>query len=78
MISNCTAYAKLVVNKRLNTLRLVVTFDTASNKVTVRNAAFASGDLCNSDDTAEYIAHATEQAMQLAKTQLRTTNIVLL
>lgn len=77
MQTNCVAIAKLVKNAKLKTLRLVVTFDIASNKVTVRNAAFVSGDICNMDDTPEYIAYATEQALAVAKKQLRTDNIVL-
>lgn len=77
MQTHCAAIAKLVKNTRLGTLRLVVTFDTVG-KVTVRNAAFVSGDLCNIDDSAEYIAHATEQAIALAKVQLRTDNILVL
>lgn len=77
MQTNCVAIAKLVKNAKLQTLRLVVTFDLASNKVTVRNAAYVSGDICNIDDSAEYIAHATEQALAMAKKQLRTENILL-
>ena len=49
MQTHCTALAKVVVNKRLNTLRLLVTFDTAAGRVTVQNAAFKSGDLCDVD-----------------------------
>jgi hypothetical protein len=78
MQTNCVAYAKVVKNERLHTLRLVATFDIAANKVTVRNAAYVSGDLCNMYDSAEYIEHTIAQAMQAAKSQMRTDNIVLL
>ena len=40
---NTTATAKVVFNKKLNTFRVLVAFNT--RKVTVQNAAFISGDL---------------------------------
>ena len=46
MKTNCTALAKLTVNKKLNTYRIVFTFD-AHNKITVRNAALVTGDICS-------------------------------
>jgi hypothetical protein len=76
MQTNCTAYAKVVVNKKLNTVRLLVTFDTASNTVTVRNAAFVSGDICNKADANLQAYVATE--LERAKVALRTNNIVVL
>lgn len=74
MQTNCTALAKLVVNKRLQTFRIVFSFDT-HNKITVRNAALVTGDICDvADDNANvYIA----QAINKAKAVLRTDNIVL-
>ena len=78
MQTNCQANAKLVVNKRLNMLRLLVTFDIAANSVTVRNAAYASGDLCCAETTPpEVQAQILLKELQRAKAQLRTDNIVL-
>ena len=72
---NTKAVAKFVVNKRLNTLRLLVTFDLASGRVTQRNAAFTTGDLCDVRYAgAERIMQA---ALEQARDTLRTENIVL-
>lgn len=76
MQTNCKAHAKVVVNKRLNTLRIVVTFDTASNRVTVRNAAFVSGDICDAAADGELVARALLNEVNRAKQLLRTDNIV--
>jgi hypothetical protein len=72
MQTNCTALAKLVVNKRLNTYRLVFSFDS-HNRITVRNAALVTGDICSTD----YVNAEAEiaKAIQNAKAQLRT-NVV--
>jgi hypothetical protein len=72
---NTKAIAKFVVNKRLNTLRLLVTFDTASGRVTQRNAAFATGDLC--DVGYARAQEVMQQALAQAESTLRTGNIVL-
>jgi len=83
MFTNCVAIAKVVVNKKLNTLRLVVTFDKSTNSdgkyvIAVRNAAYASGDICNKSDSPEYIDAAVTKALNNAKSQLRTNNIVMI
>ena len=67
-----TTLAKLIVNKRLNTYRLVFTFD-AHNKITVRNAALVTGDICATN----YANAEAEIAKQInnAKAVLRTDNI---
>ena len=72
MQTNCTALAKLVINKRLNTYRLVFSFD-AHNRITVRNAALVTGDICSTD----YVNAEAEiaKAIQNAKAVLRTNNI---
>ena len=72
MQTNCTAIAKVTVNKKLQTLRIVFTFDKV-NKITVRNAALVTGDICNANDSnaAYYIAKAVQQA----KEQLRCANV---
>jgi hypothetical protein len=75
MQTTCTALAKLVTNKRLNTYRIVFTFDT-HNKITVRNAALVTGDICSTDYVhAEY---EIARAIQNAKAVLRTDNIQML
>ena len=74
MQTNCTALAKLVINKRLNTYRLVFSFDQ-HNRITVRNAALVTGDLCATDyENAEAVV---AQAINSAKAVLRTNNIQL-
>jgi hypothetical protein len=74
MQTNCTALAKVTVNKKLQTFRIVFTFDL-HNKVTVRNAALVTGDICDTanENANVYIA----QEIQRAKAVLRTNNIVL-
>jgi methyl coenzyme M reductase subunit C-like uncharacterized protein (methanogenesis marker protein 7) len=74
MQTNCTALAKIVKNKKLKTLRIVFTFDLYSNKITVKNAAYTTGDICDiTDANADlYIA----QAVKNAKDMLRCNNIV--
>ena len=72
MQTNCTALAKLVVNKKLNTFRLVFSFDQLY-RITVRNAALVTGDICSTD----YVHADAEiaKAIQNAKSILRT-NVV--
>jgi hypothetical protein len=75
MQTNCTALAKLIVNKRLNTYRIVFSFDQ-HNRITVRNAALVTGDLCATDyEGAEAVVAS---AINSAKAVLRTDNIVML
>jgi hypothetical protein len=76
MQTNCTLYAKLVKNKRLQTYRLIFSFD-AHNRITVRNAVLVTGDVANFTDSAEYVQHSLQQAIDVAKKQLRTDTIVL-
>lgn len=77
MQTNCTLYAKLVKNNKLQTYRLVFSFD-AHNKITVRNAALVTGDVASFTDNADYVAHTIAQAIDVAKKQLRTNNVVML
>jgi hypothetical protein len=77
MKTNCTLYAKVVQNKRLETYRLVFSFD-AHNRITVRNAVLITGDIANFEDNAEYIQHTIAQAIDVAKKQLRTDTVVML
>ncbi len=73
MQTNCTALAKVIVNKRLQTYRIVFSFD-AHNRITVKNAALVTGDICNTvDSNADYYI---AQAIKNAKAVLRTDNIV--
>ena len=74
MITNCLALAKLAVNKKLNTVRLLVTFDRTAHAITVRNAAYVSGDLC--DVNYEHKDAIVAQEVERAKNVLRTDNIV--
>lgn len=64
---NTLAYATLVKNKKLNLMRLVVSFDTC-NKITQRNAAYVSGDITVDD---------VMRCLNEAKKICRTDNIVL-
>lgn len=78
MDTNTLALAKVVVNKKLNMFRLLVTFDTANYKVTTLNAAFNSGDLVSVNANPEYITAQINRALTQAQMQLRTNNIVLI
>ena len=73
MQTNCTVYAKVVVNKRLQTYRVVFSFD-AHNRITVRNAVLATGDICSTDYV--YAEEEIAKAINAAKAVLRTDNIV--
>ena len=48
MQTNCTVLAKVVINKKLNTYRVIFSFDKY-NKITVRNAVLVTGDICSTD-----------------------------
>ena len=74
MQTNCTLLAKVVVNKKLNTYRVVFSFD-AHNRITVRNAALVTGDICSTD----YVNADLEiaKAIQNAKATLRTNTVQL-
>ncbi len=75
MQTNCTLLAKLVVNKKLNTYRLVFSFDK-HNKITVRNAALVTGDICATDYANAELEIA--KAIVNAKATLRTNTVRLL
>jgi hypothetical protein len=81
MQTNCVAIAKIVQNKKLNTLRILITFDKTKKDikgnvtVTVQNAAFKSGDICSVTDNKEYKQMAIKKTLQVAQQQLRTNNI---
>jgi hypothetical protein len=73
MQTNCAAIAKVVVNKKVNTIRLLFSFDLY-NKVSQRTAALVTGDLCDKDDANKDVYVA--QALARAKEVLRTNNII--
>ena len=74
MQTNCTCLAKLVVNKRLNTYRIVFSFDQ-HNRITVKNAVLVTGDICATNyKNAEF---EIAKAIQTAKATLRTNNVQL-
>lgn len=73
MQTNCVAYAKVVVNKKLQTYRIVFSFDIY-NKITVRNAALVTGDICAIEN--ENANYYIDKAVIAAKALLRTDNIV--
>jgi len=70
------AFAKIVQNKKLKTLRVLVSFCNNSH-ITQRSAVYATGDICNITDSAEQQAQAINKALQSAKQQLATNNIVI-
>ena len=83
MRTNCTAFYKIVENKRLNMLRLLVTFDGSKRDkngrviITARNSAYASGDIIDARyPDAEVIQLALAKEIGVAKMQLRTENFV--
>lgn len=72
MQTNCTAIAKLKINKKLNTYRIVFSFDRF-NKLTVKNIVLATGDICDIEhENAEYFI---TKELQKAKETLRCNNI---
>lgn len=73
MQTNCVAYAKVVVNKKLQTYRVVFSFDIY-NKITVRNAALVTGDICAIEN--ENANYYIDKAINDAKNVLRTNNVV--
>lgn len=77
MQTACPAVAKVVINKRLNTVRVLVTFDVASRKVSVLNAAFVSGDICDANLDTELRQIEVAKTLAIAQKQLRTDNIQL-
>ena len=74
MQTNCTVLAKVVVNKKLNTYRVLFTFD-AHNRITVRNAVLVTGDVCSTD----YVHAGLELAKVInnAKQTLRCANVAI-
>ena len=82
MQTQCLAVAKLVENKKLNTVRVLVSFDRSKRDqkgnivITARNAAYVSGDICNTADSKEYKQLAIARTLKNAAAALRTTNIV--
>lgn len=70
------AFAKVILNKKLNTIRVLVTFNN-TDKITQRNANYTTGDLCSVTDNAQYVQHSITQALNTAKKVLRTDNIVI-
>ena len=75
MQTNCTVLAKVVKNKRLQTYRLVFSFD-AHNRITVKNAVLVTGDICDiADSNAEYYI---QQEVTKALQTLRCTNATIL
>ena len=74
MQTQCTVYAKVVTNKRLNTYRVVFSFD-AHNRITVKNAVLVTGDICSTDyvNAQEEVVKAITNGMQ----QLRCANVAI-
>jgi hypothetical protein len=75
MKTNCTLLAKVVTNKKLNTYRILFTFDKF-NRLTVRNAVLATGDICSTN----YANAEQEILKQITKAQqtLNCANVALL
>ena len=75
MQTNCTVLAKVIVNKRLNTYRVLFSFDK-HNVVTVRNAVLVTGDICTTD----YVNASEEltKVIQAGARQLRCANVAIM
>jgi len=71
MQTNFPLYYKIVKNKKLQTYRVVFTFD-AHNRITVRNAALVTGDVANFTDSYDSIANSITKTVEQAKVLLRT------
>jgi len=74
MQTNCTVLAKVIVNKRLQTYRILFTFD-AHNSITVRNAVLVTGDICSTDYV--YAQEELTKALQKGMQDLRCSNIAI-
>jgi hypothetical protein len=74
MQTNCTVLAKIVINKKLNTYRILFSFDK-HNKITVRNAVLVTGDVCSItyDKASIEITKQINNAMQT----LRCANVAI-
>lgn len=72
MQTNCTAIAKITVNKKLQTVRIVFSFDKY-NKITVKNAVLVTGDICDVADA--NINYYIAKEIQKAKEVLRCNNV---
>ena len=83
MQSNCPLYTKVFVNKKLQTVRILATFDSSRrNKhgqivVTVQNAIFASGDVASMLDSADSRQVAVQRTLAIVRQVMRTDCIVL-
>ncbi len=74
MQTACTVLAKVVVNKRLNTYRVIFTFDK-HNRITVKNAVLVTGDICATNYVnAEAEVH---KAITSAMQTLRCSNVAI-
>jgi hypothetical protein len=77
------AYVKVAINKKLQTVRVLATFDASKKDkdgniiVSVNNAVFASGDVATMQQSAESRQLAVARSIALAKQVLRTDNILL-
>jgi len=72
MQTNCTAYVKTQVNKKLQTVRLVIAVN--NNKITVRTACFVSGDINTENE--DIMQRDIARVLTNAHAQLRTNNFV--
>ena len=83
MQSNCPLYTKVFINKKLQTVRILATFDKSkTNKdgqviVTVQNAVYTSGDVASMSEPAANRAASVERTLALVRAQCQTNNIVL-
>lgn len=81
MQTNCAAYAKVVVNSRLNMLRVLVTFENIIGRnglrvVNVRNAVYKSGDLCSVSEDSEVRDSIIQREVARIRNVLRTSNVL--
>ena len=74
MQTNCTVLAKLVVNKKLNTYRVIFSFDKY-NRITVRNAVLQTGDICSTNY--EFAEEEVNKVITNAMQTLRCANVQL-
>ena len=75
MQTNCTVIAKVVVNKRLQTFRVLFSFDK-HNVLTVKNAVLVTGDVCSTDYV--YAQEELTKVIQAGMQQLRCANVQIL
>lgn len=83
MQTQCPLFARVVINNKLKTVRVLATFDASRRDgagrpvITVRNADFDTGDIASLKDDQEVRDAAVARALAQARRVCRTDRVVL-